>query len=158
MCSQNIKPFLHCIIFSHTWLLWTFAPWNEWIQIKLVPPPDSTTRDHHHSQFLYVSHKFCLSFEQISTLISVLHLFSRIITAVFNNVYYTVLVFWLHQAFKFFFYGVLAIKTVIGFNPQLEFCNSETSHLCFLSKKTKGTWFLFCCLKPIVAFELEIAL
>lgn len=103
----------------------------------------STTRDHHHSQFLYVPHNFCISFEQISTVTSVLHLFSRIITDVFNNFYHTVLVFWLHQAIKFFIYCVLVIKTVMGFNPQLEFCTSETSHLCSLSKKTKAPDFCF---------------
>ena len=77
--------------------------------------------------------------------------FSQSIWNVSNNFHYVsdylwvkwnrifpVLVFWLSQTFKFFTYGILIIITM------MTFYNSETSHLCFLWRKTRYKRFLFC--------------
>ena len=60
------------------------------------------------------------------------------------NDMFIVLVFWLSQKYKFFAYGILIIVTVMSFNSQLDFCNSEKSHLCFLFKKKWDNQSLFC--------------
>ena len=74
-----------------------------------------------------------------------------------NNMF-TVLNFWLSQAFKFLAYGILIIVTIMTSNPQFDFCNSETvtQRLCFLSKKTRDRRFLFYYTKPWTKYYIQI--
>ena len=42
---------------------------------------------------------------------------------------------WLFQALTFLANGIPIVLTLMILNPQFDFCNSETSYLCFLCKK-----------------------
>ena len=46
--------------------------------------------------------------------------------------------------FKFFVYCMFIIVMMMTFNPCFDFCNSETSHFCFLCKQTRDSRSLFC--------------
>ena len=131
-------------------------------------PPNRFTRDTYTyktkwkgSQFLYQVPMFALMHFYVSHQVLLsrnfplrhhsMSYFSQNIRNVSNNFHYVsdylwvkwnrifpVLVFWLSQTFKFFTCGILIIITM------MTFYNSETSHLCFLWRKTRYKRFLFC--------------
>ena len=97
---------------------------------------------------LFVSHQFCLSFEELPFWHRSVNYFSLSTRNVSNNFHtsiffsrvnsvdlFTVLVFWFCQVLKFF-------VREMTFKLQFEFCNIKTSRLCFLCKKTQEKVFL----------------